>query len=243
MAATQNEIEKADNSSQYNHLERLNTAEASNKMNDARISALTTQEQKKLVHRVDKRLVLTLGVLFCVSLIDRTNTPLAMVAGMDYDLTLTGARYNIIILVFFVPYTILQPLATIMLRKIGPSIFLPTISLLWGAVMLGSGFVHKWIDLIAIRILIGVLEAGFFPGCAYLLSCWYPRYDLQKRNAIFYVVGTVASAFSGILSYGLSQMAGLGSGDRLGQSYGPTLANPELPSGRLPGIAGWRWIL
>jgi hypothetical protein len=52
----------------------------------------------------------------------------------------------------------------------------------------------------------------------------------------------MASAFSGILSYGFMQMNTLGSGDRLGQAYGPTAANPTAPSGRLPGIAGWRWI-
>jgi hypothetical protein len=52
----------------------------------------------------------------------------------------------------------------------------------------------------------------------------------------------MASAFSGILSYGFMQMNSLGSGDNLGQSYGPTRLNPTAPSGRLPGIAGWRWI-
>ena len=65
---------------------------------------------------------------------------------------------------------------------------------------------------------------------------------LQKRNAVFYLIGSMASAFAGILSYGFMQMNGLGSGDRLGQSYGPTRARPNAPSGRLPGIAGWRWI-
>lgn len=69
-----------------------------------------------------------------------------------------------------------------------------------------------------LRALLGLFEAGFFPGCAYLLSTWYPRYELQKRNAVFYLIGSVASAFSGILAYGLSQMGGL------------------------QGLAGWRWI-
>jgi len=52
----------------------------------------------------------------------------------------------------------------------------------------------------------------------------------------------MASAFSGILSYGFMQMNTLGSGSGLGQSYGPTLTDPDAPSGRLSGIAGWRWI-
>jgi MFS family permease len=72
--------------------------------------------------------------------------------------------------------------------------------------------------MVGLRVLLGVLEAGFFPGCAYLLSCWYPRYDLQKRNAVFYLIGSMASALSGILAYGIMQMDGL--------------AN----------LSGWRWI-
>ncbi len=72
--------------------------------------------------------------------------------------------------------------------------------------------------MVGLRIILGVLEAGFFPGCAYLLSTWYPRYDLQKRNAVFYLIGSVASAFAGILAYGFMQMAGQ------------------------QGLAGWRWI-
>lgn len=69
-----------------------------------------------------------------------------------------------------------------------------------------------------LRVILGTLEAGFFPGCSYLLSTWYPRYELQKRNAVFYLIGSMASAFAGILAYGLMQMAGI------------------------RGLAGWRWI-
>jgi len=52
----------------------------------------------------------------------------------------------------------------------------------------------------------------------------------------------MASAFSGVLSYGFMQLNTHGSGKDLGQSYGPTATDPTAPSGRLPGIAGWRWI-
>jgi MFS family permease len=72
--------------------------------------------------------------------------------------------------------------------------------------------------MMGLRVILGVLEAGFFPGCAYLLSTWYPRYDLQKRNAVFYLIGSMASAFAGILAYGFMQIGTHG------------------------GLAGWRWI-
>lgn len=82
----------------------------------------------------------------------------------------------------------------------------------------GFGFTKDWKAMVGLRIILGILEAGFFPGCAYLLSCWYPRYQLQKRNAAFYLIGSMASALSGILAYGLMQMKGLA------------------------GLGGWCWI-
>lgn len=138
---------------------------------------------------------------------------------MSKDLRLDlGDRYSIITLMFFIPYIFFQPPATVLMRKVGPTNFITTICLLWGGLLIGFGFVNKWTEMLGLRVLLGVLEAGFFPGSVYLMSTWYSRYDLQKRYAVFYVIGSVAAAFAGILAYGLMQMEGL--------------AN----------IRGWRWI-
>ncbi|RMZ79651.1 hypothetical protein DV738_g3136, partial [Chaetothyriales sp. CBS 135597] len=212
-------------------------------INDERINYFTPEEQKKIIRRIDIRLTLLLGCMYCVSLMDRTNLGIAVVAGMSVDMVLTGERYSIIVLIFFITYVLLQPPATVILRKVGPRIFLPSITMLWGMVMIAFGFVKVWTDLLALRLVLGVFEAGFFPGCAYLLSCWYPRYDLQKRNAVFYLIGSMASAFSGILAYGFSQLQNHGSGPAWwGQLVVPTKANPDIEVHRMPGIAGWRWI-
>jgi MFS family permease len=69
-----------------------------------------------------------------------------------------------------------------------------------------------------LRVILGIFEAGFYPGCVYLLSTWYPRYELQKRNAGFYLIGSMASGFGGILAYGIQQLDGRA------------------------GLDGWRWI-
>ncbi|KAH8587437.1 retrograde regulation protein 2 [Bisporella sp. PMI_857] len=181
----------------------------------------TPAQQRKIIHRIDRRLVTTLGVLYCCSLMDRTNLSAANIAGMRAgpgSLNLIGNRYSIIVLIFFIPYVLFQPPAVVVLRKIGPQVFLSAITLLWGSCMIGFGFVSNWEQMVGLRILLGVLEAGFFPGCAYLLSCWYTRYELQKRNAVFYLIGSLASACSGILAYGIMQMDGT------------------------QGLRGWRWI-
>jgi MFS family permease len=244
------------------YLERIISDDSVNSevLNDARIDALTPEEQKKVIRRIDIRLVLTLGFMYCVSLMvnfpcllngetsadhdqDRTNLGIAAVAGMSVDLKLIGERYSIIVLVFFLTYVFLQPPATVVLRKAGPRVFLPVICILWGITMIFFGFVKSWEQMIPLRLVLGIFEAGFFPGCAYLLSCWYPRYELQKRNAVFYLIGSMSSAFSGIMAYGFWQMNGLGNlGKDYGQHYGPTKAHPHAASGIMSGIAGWRWI-
>ncbi|KAL5583873.1 hypothetical protein FOVSG1_015224 [Fusarium oxysporum f. sp. vasinfectum] len=179
------------------------------------------EEQRKIIHRIDRRLVVMLGSIYCVSLIDRTNLSNAAIAGMTPDLDLNvGFRYSksITALVFFITYTFFQPPATILTRYIGPRFFLGGLCIAWGVVMIGFGFAQHWTVLVALRLLLGLFEAGFFPGCVYLISTWYSRFDMQKRYALFYLMGTLASGLGGILAFGLQQMEGQA------------------------GIRGWRWI-
>ena len=81
-----------------------------------------------------------------------------------------------------------------------------------------QGVVTNSGGLITARFFIGVFEAGFVPGCAYLMSMFYKRHEFQKRFSLFWVAGLVAGAFGGLLAYALNHMGGLG------------------------GYSGWRWI-
>lgn len=116
----------------------------------------------------------------------------------------TVNRYGVVTLVFFTTYIAFQPPATVICRKLGPRNFLSFIVVAWGAVMIGMGFADDWQTLAALRVILGLLEAGFFPSCVYLLSTWYTRYDVGKRYSVFYILGCVASACAGILAYGVS---------------------------------------
>lgn len=181
------------------------------------------REQRKIIHRIDRRLVVTVGVLYCVSLMDRTNLSAAAIAGMTVELKLgvlqgTISRYSIVTIVFFATYIVFQPPATVIVRYLGPRNFLSFIVVAWGAVMIGMGFSPDYGTLAALRVVLGILEAGFFPSCVYLLSTWYTRYDIGKRYSCFYILGSLASACAGILAYGLMQLKGR------------------------EGLNGWRWI-
>lgn len=125
----------------------------------------TPQEQKRIIRHIDLRVVLLLGAMYAVSLIDRSQIGLAMISGMGTDLQLTvGARYNIINAVFFGPYVLFQLPSTVLLRKIGPKRFLSGATLAWGLATLACGFVREWRDLVALRVVLGACEAGFYPG-------------------------------------------------------------------------------
>ncbi|KAF2820670.1 MFS general substrate transporter [Ophiobolus disseminans] len=183
----------------------------------------TPAEQRKIIHRIDRRLVVTVGVLYCISLMDRTNLSAASIAGMNKELGLnalmgTVSKYSVVTLVFFTTYIVFQPPATIIVRYLGPRTFLSFIVVAWGAVMIGMGFSDSFGTLAALRVVLGILEAGFFPSCVYLLSTWYTRFDIGKRYSVFYILGSLASACAGILAYGLMQLNGR------------------------EGLTGWRWI-
>ncbi|KAL2842521.1 major facilitator superfamily domain-containing protein [Aspergillus pseudoustus] len=179
---------------------------------------LSEEDQVRIKRRIDRRLIPIIGLMYCVSLIDRTNVAAASVAGMIEDLALVGNRYSVITLVFFTTYIFFQPPSTILVRRLGPRIHLGSITLAWGAVMIGMGFTQRWEQLAALRVVLGLFEAGFFPSCVYLLSTWYTRYEMGKRYGLFYAFGAVAGAFAGLMAYGLVHMHGI------------------------KGMGGWRWL-
>lgn len=80
---------------------------------------------------------------------------------------------------FFVPHVMCQWPSAILVQKLGPRIFLPGAVLLWGIIMLCFGFVKNWKQLVALRVLVGIFEAGLLPGTILLLQMWYRRCRLS----------------------------------------------------------------
>ncbi|KAH7371176.1 major facilitator superfamily domain-containing protein [Pyrenochaeta sp. MPI-SDFR-AT-0127] len=176
-------------------------------------------EEKKLIRKIDWRLLPILGALYSISFIDRGNIGVARVAGMGQDLQLQiGNRYTIILVLFFPTYFFLELPSNIILRKVGVANWLSFIAFCWGIIMIGQAFAKNWWTLAICRVLLGAMEAGFFPGCVYLITCWYLRYESQKRLGGFYLLSVAIGGFANLLAYGLMQMEGLG------------------------GLRGWQWI-
>ncbi|KAL8860498.1 MAG: hypothetical protein Q9178_003157 [Gyalolechia marmorata] len=163
---------------------------------DPIIDRYSEDEVKRIIRRVDLRLL---------PLCDIPSIDEATFSGRSQDDSLTKElnlrtknpdRYSVITLVFFLTYVLFQPPTTILTRFFGPRIWLATITLLWGVTMIGFGFVQDWTALVGLRLLLGVLESGFFPGVVYLLSTWYRRYLskltlLEKLTCLVALLGYI----------------------------------------------------
>ncbi len=90
----------------------------------------------------------------------------ANIEGLSDDLHLTPDQYNWCLTVFFFTYAAFEVPSNLMLKKLRPSRWLPTIMVAWGVVMTLMGIVRSYRGLLATRIFLGVAEAGLFPGVA-----------------------------------------------------------------------------
>ncbi|CCF46220.1 major facilitator superfamily transporter [Colletotrichum higginsianum] len=138
---------------------------------------------------------------------------------MVEDLGMTGVQYNTVLSIFFVPYVLFEVPSNIVLKKFKrPSHYLGGLTLAWGIVMTCTGLVRNFAGLMVTRVLLGIFEAGFFPGAIYLTSFWYEPKDLSTRISYFYCASAMSGAFSGLLAAGIAEMDGVS------------------------GLEGWRWI-
>ncbi|KAI1759332.1 MFS general substrate transporter [Hypoxylon sp. FL1150] len=166
---------------------------------------------RKLVRRLDWILIPWLCILYLLAFLDRTNIGNAKVAHLTDDLHLRlPEQYNLSLTIFFISYSIFEPVTNVLLKKMRPSVFIPIIMILWGAAMTGTGFVYNYSGLMAARWFLGLAEAGLFPGVNYYLSCWYKRSEFGVRAAIFFSAAALSGSFGGLLAAAIELMDGIG---------------------------------
>ncbi|KAF2265583.1 MFS nicotinic acid transporter-like protein Tna1 [Lojkania enalia] len=165
---------------------------------------------RKLLWKLDVKLIPWLSFLYLISFLDRTNIGNAKIDGLQEDLGMSNGQYNATLTIFFISYSVFEPLTNVLLKRLRPSIFLPIIMVLWGICMTTMGLVHDFSGLMAARWWLGVAEAGLFPGVNYYLSCWYRRSEFGIRAAIFFSAAALAGSFGGLLAAAIAQMGGVG---------------------------------
>lgn len=116
-------------------------------------------------------------------------------------------------------YVLMQLPSNMILTKVRPSIYIPACAMLWSCVSAATSGVHSYGGLIAVRFVLGIVEAPFWPGAFYMLSSWYTKKELALRTAILYSGLVLATAFSGLVAAGV--FAGLDN---------------------VRGLSGWQWL-
>ena len=103
---------------------------------------------------------------------------------MTKDLGMDSNQYSISLVVFFITYVLFEVPSNLILSKTRPSIFLPVIMTLWGITTCCMSLVQTYKQLVALRTIVGILEAGFAPGILLILSSWYKKNEQSKRFAV-----------------------------------------------------------
>ncbi|KAF7308925.1 High-affinity nicotinic acid transporter [Mycena kentingensis (nom. inval.)] len=184
-------------------------------------------DERKLMRKIDLALIPWLSFLYLLSFLDRTSIGNAKLYDLTTDLNMTDNQYLIALTVFFFRHVVFRPISqsietasrsysifevpsNVFLKRLRPSIYMSALMLFWGIMMTVQGLVHNYGGLVGMRWMLGVFEAGLFPGVNFYLSCWYKRSEFGIRAALFFSAATVSGAFGGLLAAAISNMDGIG---------------------------------
>ncbi|KAJ4299219.1 hypothetical protein N0V90_004463 [Kalmusia sp. IMI 367209] len=179
----------------------------------------TRNMEQKLVRKLDMTLMPVVWILYFFNYMDRNNIAQAKLNTFEKDIGLKGNQFNVAVSILNVGYVLMQLPSNMILTKVRPSIYIPACAMLWSCVSASTAGVHSYGGLIAVRFILGVVEAPFWPGAFYMLSSWYTRKELALRTAVLYSGLVLATAFSGLIAAGVFQ---------------------GLDGAR--GLSGWKWL-
>ncbi|KAJ7503292.1 MFS general substrate transporter [Mycena galericulata] len=176
--------------------------------------------ERRLVRKLDCRLLPAIVALYILNYIDRFAITAARLKGFERDLGLSDLQYSVVLSILYASYAPAQIPSNMILNKMTrPSIYIGVCVVAWGLASALTGLTQNYGEIIACRVLLGLPEAAFYPGVVYLLSCWYTKKELTLRSCIFFTGSVISNAFGSLIAAGIfSGMEGL------------------------RGIRAWRWL-
>ncbi|KAH7011195.1 MFS transporter [Ilyonectria destructans] len=190
-------------------------------------ASLTLDEieiEKRLVRKIDKRILPVTAVIYLLCYLDRANIGNARILNTEtgdnlmQTLDLTAHQYIIALMVFLVAYSIFEAPSNLALKVLSPRRWLGFLIFTFGAFCTAISGAQNYTTLAALRFFLGAAEAGVFPGMVYYLSFWYKPEERALRIAAFVCSASLAGAFGGCIAYGVGFMNGVG------------------------GLEAWRWL-
>ncbi|KAF7364775.1 Tartrate transporter [Mycena venus] len=168
--------------------------------------------EKKLVRKLDFRLLPTIFLIYIMNYIDRNGITTARLKGLEQDLGLSDLQYSVVLSILFVSYCPAQipsnmvssfSLFSVISQLIMPSWYIGACVMGWGLTSLLTGVTKNYGGIMACRVFIGLPEAAFYPGAIYLLSRWYTKKELAFRSAILYTGLLLSNAFGALIAAGI----------------------------------------
>jgi ACS family tartrate transporter-like MFS transporter len=172
----------------------------------------------RTTRKVRRRIIPFVFMLFIVAALDRNNIGFAALT-MNAQLAIDSQQYGFIAAMFFPGYVIFEIPSNLMLYRIGARAWIARILISWGIVAMLTGFVQTPMHLYVARFLLGVAEAGYFPGILLYLTYWFRQRDLGHTIALFMTANAVANI------------------------VGAPVSGMILDHVHWLGAASWRWLL
>ncbi len=169
------------------------------------------------IRKASRRLIPFLCLAYGLAFLDRVNVGFAALA-MNEELGFTPEVYGFGAGIFFLGYILFEVPSNLALYRFGARLWIARIMISWGIVATAMAFIAGETSFYVLRFLLGVAEAGFFPGIILYLTFWFPRAERARIVSLFMTAVPIATVIGGPLSGALLELHGLA------------------------GIAGWRWL-
>jgi MFS transporter, ACS family, tartrate transporter len=174
-------------------------------MSDATAQAAET----RVLRKVAWRLIPFMGLLYFVAYLDRVNVGYAALT-MNQDIGLSAAAYGLGAGIFFIGYFIFEVPSNLILERVGARRWIARIMVSWGVLSASMAFVNGPTSFYIIRFLLGVAEAGFFPGMILYLTYWFPWAQRGRIIAMFMLAIPLSSVIGAPISTALLGTSVLG---------------------------------
>jgi len=178
---------------------------------------MTEQLARSTIRKVSWHLMPLLCAVYVIAYIDRQNISFAKLQMVE-DLGMSEAAYGFGAALFFIGYCIFEIPSNILLERVGARVWFARIMATWGAVTIALGFVSSPTSFYLLRFLLGIAEAGFFPGVLYTLTLWFPQQHRARGVGVFMIASAVANAVGAAVGGALLDLDGLA------------------------GLRGWQWV-
>ncbi len=174
--------------------------------------------EARTVRKVQIRILPYLFLLYVISYLDRVNIGFAALT-MNKEMAITSQQFGLLVGIFFFGYFLFEIPSNLLLHKIGARVWIARILISWGIVAMLTGFVQNLSQLYVARFLLGLAEAGYFPGIVLYLTYWFRQREQAQAIALF--------------------LAGL----PVTSILGAPVSGLILDHVHWLGISSWRWLL